>query len=168
LGGNDDLVWRESRTVLDQADKEGLRNRLVDRSVFVLDGKKNIYRLRLESIKRLDRFPPNATLDQILDKSTKGVFKKLLEKLSQEEEGKAKKMLVLRDLGKRPAAEVVKALNEGLHGFNWWVYCIDPNAEQSSLAGEIGEIRKGIELEDFAIFKEKLAEKLLALLRGSG
>jgi hypothetical protein len=170
LGGNDDLVWSEFRQVLDQADKEGLRNRLVDRSIFVLDAHKDLYRLRLESIKHLERFPRDTALEQILDKLTKTFLQSVIGRISQEEQGNAKpkKVLVLRDLGKKPGAEVVKALNDALPGDNWWVFCIDPNADGSSLAREVAEVQKGADLVDFAIFKDKLAEKLLALLKSSG
>jgi hypothetical protein len=165
----DEPIWRELRAILDQAEEKGLRRRLVDRSIFVLDGNDDLRRLRFEAIKDLMPFPRGAMLDQLL-RQTRARVQDIVNRLKEEDKGRLKYVLLVRDITDQEPESVIKAFDKGLYGTDWWVYWIDPDAERSPLARarEIGRIRQDAPLAVFDIPKQKLAEKLLALLADGG
>jgi hypothetical protein len=158
------------QTTLRQAGNENLRDGLVGRSIFVVDGKKRLFRFSSETIKDLQPFPGGAKLGEMLDNSTKAFVKRLFDRISsQDEQAKLKKVVLIHDVADTEPGPVSETLDEWLHGrFNWWVLWIGGDFGKSPLAAHAEKVRKDVDLNAFGPPNPGLSEQLFQLLRDGG
>lgn len=153
---------RELDATLAHAEAAGLRERLVDRSVFVLDGSRRLLPFRRDSLKDRKPFQEGAPLASILDGDSRTAINDLHVRLTPDDQSRLRHVLLIPELGDERDDQVIKAL-EGLPGTNWWVYWIKQRP-QPIAARDPAAIRERADLKEFAPLSLGLEKTLLGLL----